>query len=176
MGLIYRHVPEQHALRLATLHELKVFVETGTLLGKSAAWASSHFQRVITIEGDEDYYNKAQAKNVGLPIEFILGLSKDVLPDIVQSLGRPALFFLDAHWSRDLTYGKPEVVCPVLDELRIINKGGLDHVIIVDDARLFGGLGWPSMSSVVSLLRKDGERKVTMKDDVFIAEPIKGDD
>jgi hypothetical protein len=61
-----------------------------------------------------------------------------MLPLILDHVQEPALIWLDAHWSRDLGYGRPEFgECPVLAEIEAITCHGLDHVVLIDDARYF---------------------------------------
>ena len=75
-------------------------VETGTLYAHTAFHASHWFERVISIELDESLHGSASA--LGLDgVEFLHGDSGVVIPQVVDRLESPTVFFLDAHWSGD---------------------------------------------------------------------------
>ena len=44
---------------------LKHFIETGTFLGHSSEWAADIFERVTTVESNEDYHAQACARLAG---------------------------------------------------------------------------------------------------------------
>jgi len=140
MGLINRGIPRNKTLELMDKFDIKNFIETGTHIGLTARWASLHFETVSTIERNAYYYQKAKSMLKSCPnVALYLGDSSDILRHVLRKTNNGlALVWLDAHWSRDLVYEKPEVICPVLRELEILRKDGRNHVIIVDDARLFG--------------------------------------
>ena len=171
MGNVFHGIPPKLALRLAKKHGLNVFVETGTFHGRTTEWAMKHFREVFTIEAHEPYFKKQQQRLGGRNVNFALADSSKFLPAFIPD--EPALFWLDAHWSPDLDSEKPDVVCPVLAEIRHINKSPVDHVIMIDDARLFGeAKGFPLMSEVIELLSDNGRRAVFVKQDVIIGEPV----
>lgn len=159
------------------------FVETGTHLGKTTLWASARFDRVYTIEGSREFYERtsqklAQVKN----IEFFLGSSREQLGAIVAKLDAPAVFWLDAHWMGDsATYDQDE--CPVLGEIEIINSSQLDHFIFIDDARLFLSPppkplsieGWPAIAAVFQALERR-DRYVVVFDDAIVAVPRRAEE
>lgn len=172
MGIVYRGIPKNHALDLRSKFNLRFFVETGTLIGATTKWASLHFEEVSTIECNRDYFalaskNLAKFDNVNL----IFGQSEGKLYDVLMTTHGLALVWLDAHWSRDLRYAKPDVVCPIMQEIDCVIADGRNHVIMVDDARLFTGKGgWPNR---VSLLKKlsYNDRHTYIQDDVIVSEP-----
>lgn len=70
------------------------------------------------------------------------------------------LFWLDAHWSGGDTYGE-EDECPLIEELEIIfDYPDKNHVILIDDARLFLApppypheiKNWPLMTNILQTL------------------------
>jgi hypothetical protein len=159
MGLIHPGVPRKLALALAKSLGADVFVETGTLTGETAAWAGEHFNRVISIEIDKALHEQACTLTAGKGnVELLLGPSERLLPQIARSLSGPAVFWIDAHYSGPGTGGE-EKQCPILEELAAIS--GANHLIMVDDARLFlNGPGmpcdsshWPSLVAVLDALR-----------------------
>lgn len=167
MGIITKGIPEQTALDLADKYNLTTFVESGTHVGKTSLFASQWFNEVYTIESVKYYHNIAKAK-MPSNVKLYLGSSQMWLPQIIKQLHNPALFWLDAHWSRDLQGEKPHVICPVLQEIRAINKFQYPHVIMVDDARLFGNPGWPSLDNVILSLSHN-RSNVWIEDDVIFA-------
>ena len=71
------------------------FVETGTFMGDSSAWAAGVFPNVVTIEKRQDFRDAAAQRHGHLPIRFLTGDSADLMPGIVDELTSPALFWLD---------------------------------------------------------------------------------
>lgn len=125
-----------------------VFVETGTLAGDTVFAMEPLFDRLYTIEIKEEYYCSTQQRYLEAiaasveprktKIQFLLGDSSSVLPDILPQLDTNCIFFLDGHWSAGDT-GKGDKDCPLMEEFAAIR----DHcaheaIIIVDDCRMFG--------------------------------------
>lgn len=173
MGNIYHGIPSKLALDMKKKYNLVTFVETGTLVGKTAEWAASRFTNVYTIELSYNWFIMAKVYLRGFKnVQLLHGRSQTVLKDLAPRLRYPTLFWLDAHWSRDLGYPRIEPsVCPVLEEIEHISKSELAHVILVDDFRLFGTeRGWPTKDKVKRALEAL-DKKVTFSDDVFVAVP-----
>lgn len=154
-------IPQDMALKLRNKFNLRYFVETGTLAGATAIWASPHFDRVITIELDPEQRKRAMVNAAARcwrdNIEFILGDSRDKLLPALAGLDAPALIWLDAHWGPDLGYKRPEAgECPILAELAQIKNCKFRHVVLIDDARLFTGNArerhnpshWPTLEAI----------------------------
>jgi hypothetical protein len=116
---------------------LEQFVETGTYHGKSAMLATSQFDLVTTCDIDPEKVKRLTGLRLPSPkrLVAICGNSPDVLRTIFADPDcKPALVWLDAHWSEGPKLG-PE--CPLLDELLAIGGTHGKHVILIDDARLF---------------------------------------
>lgn len=121
---------------------IPVFVETGTYLGESAIAAAQTFERVHTIEINDNLYNSQKAslgrfKNVCA----YLGDSVKVLPKVLSTINSSAFFWLDAHWSMGNTsYGQEHV--PLYRELDCIvayvKASKCSCIVAIDDVRLFG--------------------------------------
>ena len=149
---------EEMALALGDDFNIKTFIETGTWKAQTTTWASQNFEKVVTIEADNGYYERA--KSLGLSnTRFILGDSATELVKVVKRLKAPAIFWLDAHKCND----RPTVEtseCPLLVELKAIKATGLAHLILIDDARYFIGrpeyphdpTQWPTMDEVKAAL------------------------
>lgn len=171
--------PENLVLALQRQIGFDDFIETGTYQGDTAAWAARHFVHVTTIELGPTYHAAAQARFRSSPnVHVLAGESSAVLCEIIPTLAKPALFWLDAHWSGLDTAGR-EIECPLLAEVALINSVPHVHTVMVDDARLFCAPPprphqadlWPDLATTVAALRADGRRFVVLFDDVFVAVP-----
>jgi hypothetical protein len=177
MGTYYLGAPRELVLALQEAVGATTFVETGTCVGNTAAWAATAFDRVLTVEMADSLYAKAlELHGDNTRIEFHKGDSRRFLADVVPTLNGPALFWLDAHWSEGETYGADDP-CPLLEELRILN-GRSGDVIIIDDARQFlsppphphDAQRWPDIISILHLLAEG--RKVVVWRDCIVAVPL----
>jgi len=164
MGAITNSIPEWLAGALQREFALSTFVETGTGQGTSVLWAERNFATCISIEIDPSLYCQFQERYPHNSIEAWYGDSGIDLKFAVQELYVPALFWLDGHTDDH---------CPVIEELAAINASSLDHIIMIDDARLFGTMAaWPTREQVVGAAEASGRRIVFDVDDVLIAVPI----
>ena len=179
MGITRRGPPTAIISELKSTYNIPNFVETGTFLGDTAYWASKNFQYVFTVEFSDTIYQQAIQKygSVG-NITFLYGHTREKLKEIVSRIETPAVFWLDAHWSGDQTYGELDE-CPVLDEIDIINQFRNDSFIFIDDARLFLSSPpqphradqWPDITAVLSALNAGESRYIVVIEDVIIAVP-----
>lgn len=119
--------------------EYPIFIETGTLYGKTMESLSPYFKKLYTIEVFEPNYkisknNLSEYSNV----EQFLGNSVTILPDLCNKIEEPTIFFLDGHWSSGHSSFEKEHV-PLYNELKaIMIYMKTKCLIIIDDARLFG--------------------------------------
>lgn len=171
--------PQDLILALQARMGLGQFVETGTFRGDTAAWAAGHFRHVVTIELSPEYHAAAAARFRGHEgIRALQGDSATRIREVVAALEKPALFWLDAHWSGLDTAGR-EAECPLLAEVAAINASPLGHVVLVDDARLFcappprphRAEQWPDLAATTAALAAAGRRHVVLVEDVFVAVP-----
>jgi hypothetical protein len=180
MGCFQMGPPTDLVLRLKSEYGLKDFVETGTYYGKTAFWAASYFDRVITIEYSKKIYDEVISRP-GKPknIQFLFGDSTHLLKTIVPALPCPAFFWLDSHWCEGETHGQGDD-CPLLQEISEIIISPQRHFIFIDDARLFMSPPplphqadqWPSISGVVDVLRKGTYQPyIVIFNDVIISVP-----
>ncbi|MER9228543.1 hypothetical protein NKI39_23470 [Mesorhizobium sp. M0664] len=128
-------------------------VEIGSYKGVTTKRMSYLFEKVISVEIDEELYHQASKRCAGRKnVELMLGDGAKLLPDIAAEV-RTALIFLDGHFSGGIT-GQGDEPEPVLKELDLI-QANLDHfcAVIVDDFRLFGvEPGWPRKAEVMQKL------------------------
>lgn len=180
MGLVRMGPPTELILQLMERYELRNFIETGTYYGNTAVWAASHFDNVITIEYSREIYEETIARHGKIQnINFMFGDSRAALQSIVSKLTRPAIFWLDSHWSGGKTYGQNDE-CPLIEEILAIVKSKRAHFVFIDDARLFMSPPprpnrieqWPSIDEVIEAI-KSGSHKyyIVLFEDVIIAVP-----
>lgn len=180
MGIVRMGPPTDMICKLKRTFDIKIFVETGTFLGNTAYWASTNFDRVFTIEGAEDLFQRTAKRFKHVDnIQFVFGDSRNGLLEIVSQVDGPAIFWLDAHWSGGETYGEFGE-CPIIREIEIINHSKYDSFIFIDDARLFLSPPprphkiehWPNIITLLNTLQEnDAGRYIVVFDDVIIAVP-----
>jgi ubiquinone/menaquinone biosynthesis C-methylase UbiE len=180
MGTVQPGLPRDLALYLRDTFGLADFIETGTFLGDTAAWAAGAFARATTIEAAASLHARAAARHGHLKnLRLVLGDSRAELPRMLASAERPALLWLDGHWSDGETFGQG-AECPLADELRAVTASRVEHFVLIDDARLFlsppppphDPRQWPTMPQIVEMLRAGGrDPYVVVVDDVIIAVP-----
>lgn len=180
MGIVRMGPPTDLISLLQKEFGIQSFVETGTYYGRTAEWAASVFNNVLTIEYSKDLFERAKEsyKHVS-NIQFLYGDSRTVLEQILPDLKEPVLFWLDAHWSGGITYGDVDQ-CPLLEEIEIINHYFPRSYIFIDDARLFTSPPqpphiveqWPDIFSVLSSLNTPEEKRYSVIiEDVIISVP-----
>ena len=126
------------------------FVETGTAVGETCLWASSHFDKVVTVEYMDDLYESSVERLWNVDnIKLIHGDSALWVPLIVRAVG-PAVWFLDAHNVNRQDGLTPPQETVVMKEIVEVSRALISkHIIIVDDLRLFGDVeGYPSMDDI----------------------------
>lgn len=163
------------ALTLRDTYNLTTFIETGTYKAATTTWAAENFERVVSIELDEGLHNRAKeifAKQKG--VKLVQGDSATELAKVLKRLKKPALIWLDAHWCKAGKATRAE--CPLREELAAIRDSGVEHFILIDDARLFENppnSDWPTMTEIEELLP---ERYLyTIRDDAIIATPLEAE-
>ena len=180
MGAIRFGAPTELVLWLRDIFDVNVFVETGTNRAETAIWASANFKRVFTIEAYEPLYRQAlQASGDHKNIQFLHGDSRTHMKALLSSLANPAIFWLDAHWCGEQSFGTTEE-CPVIGELKLLNASKVAHIVLIDDARLFLAppppphkpSHWPDIATICGLLSAAStNRYVVVHDDVIVAVP-----
>jgi hypothetical protein len=153
-----RPIPPPHAFKQATIagygraFRLAALVETGTYLGDTVEAQRKRFRKVVSIELSPDLYRAALARFANRQnVTLLEGDSADLMESVVAQLERPALFWLDGHYSAGITaHGSLDT--PVQRELEIILASADNHVILVDDARCFGSGDYPTLDAVQALV------------------------
>jgi hypothetical protein len=174
------NVPVRLAERLRDRLGIRDFVETGTYRGGTVRIMSPRFERIHTVELQPAIYEATKERLSNLTnVDFRLGDTEAHLPDILSRLNGPALIWLDAHWSAGET-GKTDTQCPLLRELAIVYGTRSDHVVMIDDARLFMAPApppmkpedWPSLAQIEAFLaRQQPAPFAKVVGDVIVAVP-----
>ena len=145
------------------------FVETGTHVGKTLGYFANKGIECTSIELSRELYQAActlfkARKNVRL----VQGDSGQRLPELLQEMNKPALFWLDGHYSADLT-ASAETHTPVSAELKaILNHPINQHVILIDDARYFDGTNdYPHLDDLLRVIREDGSYNAEVSTDII---------
>jgi len=148
--LTLRHYARHYALR--------TFVETGTFRGETIEFLLPEMERVHSVELSGQLHAAALEKFKDRPqVHLHKGDSATILPEIIRGLKRPALIWLDAHYSAKVTAHGPEET-PILAELRaVFGCSKVLHVILIDDAREFEDKDtYPTLEEVRKLAPENG--------------------
>jgi hypothetical protein len=143
------------SLDLSFLHKLRedfntysIFIETGTYHGETINNMEPYFDILYTIELSEYFYNLTKVKYNGNKITFLQGNSSIVLSELLVTINKPCMFFLDGHYSSHGT-AKGNKDVPIYDELIAIKQQcTYNALIIIDDCRLFGTCGPEDWSDI----------------------------
>jgi hypothetical protein len=161
----------QTVLEYANRFNIHTFIETGTYLGQMVDAVKGEFDKIYSIELDDILYRRARRRFSKYPhITIVKGDSGDILPDILQIINQPALFWLDAHFSWGMTT-KGEKYTPILNEIETImnSPSSKAHIILIDDAFCFNGsCDYPTYDHLkYFLVNIDHSLKIEMKDDII---------
>lgn len=154
----------KHACLLRNGIPNATWVETGTYLGQTTQFLSSHAKMVYSIEPETRLFAEAKKRFALTPnIELINGLSEDILPELLPRLNGNVNFWLDGHYSSGVTFRGPQDT-PILDELKCIshNMHRFDEFcVLIDDVRCFNpSLGeyssYPALGELVNWAATNG--------------------
>lgn len=145
------------------------FIETGTYLGSMVEHIAETGVDCITIEIDDEIHRRAvdilkRKKN----IRCVKGDSAALLPEVLRSISRPAVFWLDGHYSGGFT-GKADLDTPVSAELQMIMDHPVKgHIVLIDDARDFtGNDGYPRLSTLLSHFDDNPDYRAEVSADII---------
>lgn len=144
-----------------------ILVESGTYLGDMVFAQLNNFKKIYSIELDYSLWKKAKKRFRNYPhVSIIQGDSGKILNRVLGEINEPAIFWLDGHYSGGIT-AQGENVTPIFEELDIIFKSPFNHVLLIDDARLFNGQnGYPTMEELENyIFKKKPACKITVNDD-----------
>ena len=125
-------------------------IETGTYRGDMLAAVEGSFDVLYSIELSPELHLRAVRRFKGKPkIRLLQGDSAQVLPEVLSKLAKPALFWLDAHYSAGVT-ARAFADTPIRAELAAVLAHPVSgHVILIDDARQFSPeFGYPTLEEL----------------------------
>jgi hypothetical protein len=138
----------------------------------------NHFDHIYSIELSREYHDAAKKRFSAFPhIELLMGDSGAVLRDVLGNLDGPALFWLDGHYSGGMT-ARGAKDTPIIEELDCLYPSRFEHVVIIDDARLFGtDPAYPSIDEVREhVLSRDRMLEIDVVDDAIRIMPMRKED
>lgn len=151
------HARKQEIVReYGRRYGVDTLVETGTYLGLMVRAMRREFETVYSIELDEALFRRAQARFGRYSnVHLMQGDSSKLLPELLNRITNPALFWLDAHWSGDIT-ARGETDTPIREELAAVltHPVAAQHVVLIDDAGDFDGGDYPTITAVRSLVNQ----------------------
>jgi hypothetical protein len=119
------------------------FIETGSFKGGGIAMAlEAGFSHVISTEIDPKYYYMCKERfSLDQRVELVFGDTCLIMPQVLERVTTPSIFWLDAHYQYEAGIGLEKV--PLLTELKAISESSIkDHIIMIDDRRLMGVDFW----------------------------------
>lgn len=143
-------------------YRLRTFVETGTFLGDTVDFFKDRFDQLYSIELSEELFTEASNRFANIAnVTMLQGDSGVQLGNLIRKIDRPALFWLDGHYSHEFFMGdryiktaRGEKVTPIINELTVLLGHSHQHVILIDDARLFNGQhDYPRMDQIKEMVR-----------------------
>jgi hypothetical protein len=164
-------VKEKLINQYAKKYGTKVFIETGTYLGIMINALKDSFDTLYSIELSEVLYKRAlKLFKKYKKINIIYGDSGSVISIVIAGLNEPALFWLDGHYSGGVTE-KADIETPIMKELECIFTHPIkNHLILIDDARLFiGKRDYPTLEVIRDFTAKHlKDFSFTVQDDILI--------
>ncbi len=171
-----RSGPTPHLIKQATIKEyankfnIQTLIETGTFMGDMVSGMRDEFDTIISIELSRNLCRRAKKKFSGIShVQILEGDSGKLLPSVLSSVTKPALFWLDAHCSAGFTE-KSDCETPIRQELEcILNHHITRHVILIDDAPCFTGQNdYPSLKELKeTVLRNRPSFDVEVREDII---------
>jgi hypothetical protein len=140
----------------ARKYELEVFVETGTFRGDTLDYLQPELGELYSVELSEKLHAEAFERFRGNEkIRLLQGDSGKVLRELIPTITKPALIWLDAHYSAKVT-AHGDLETPILAELEaIFHLSKAKHIILIDDVRDFlHNPNYPSLDAVKSMALK----------------------
>lgn len=140
-------------LSLAKINDAKIFIESGTHKGQTVKRMQGHFEEIYSIELNDELYAFNVKQFSAFPeIKILHGDSGQVLADLLPTLNKKSLFWLDGHYDFTSITSKGELVTPIRKELKHISAHNKKHVVLIDDARLFDGTSdYPTIEEVKTM-------------------------
>ena len=169
--------PQHVKIRILKSNSLQnaTWIETGTYLGDTTSKLAKISQKVISIEPQTElsvFASKRLRRHKN--VEIINATSESSITDILKGISGPTCFWLDGHYSGDVTFQGSEV-SPISAELSAISRYLTRNkvVVLIDDFRLFvnsATTGSPPQSTLIAWA-SENNLFWTVEHDIFIAKP-----
>jgi hypothetical protein len=153
---------------------ISILIETGTYLGDMVNSQLNNFETIYSVELSNDLWKRAIKRfNRFKKIKLLQGDSGVVLHDLVPRINERAIFWLDGHYSAGIT-AKGEKDCPIFEELGAIFKSKINHILLIDDARLFiGEHDYPTIEVLTNyILSNFPQSNIEINNDIICVELI----
>ena len=150
-------------------YSLQTLIETGTYNGEMIDEMKKKFNKIISIEIGKSLYDIAVKKfKKNKNVTLICGDSGKIIKDIMIEISKPCLFWLDGHFS-GLGTSKGELTTPILEELDSILNHHCNHIVLIDDARLFNGEDdYPNLNRLKQyVFKKNKKYKFKVENDII---------
>jgi hypothetical protein len=173
---VYHPSPVHDLIRsIAAENAIKVFFETGTYLGNTVFGVKSAFDEVYSVELSGELAALARERFAkDLNVQIICGDSSRALANFLSRLDRPAVFWLDAHYSAGIT-AMGALQTPIREELSgILAHPVRQHHILIDDVKDFNGQNdYPTVDEILDTVREfgAGSYRAWVEGSVFRIEP-----
>ena len=145
------------------------FIETGTYLGDTLNYIAERGIKCVSIELSEELHRNAVNRfNSYKNVTLFQGDSAERLPELLQEIYKPALFWLDGHYSSGVT-ASAKTHTPISTELEAILRHPIkQHVILIDDAHCFNGTnGYPHLDDFLRVIRDEGSYFAEVSTDII---------
>ena len=155
-------LPPPHAIKQRAIQYYqkrsgyRLLVETGTYKGDMILAQKDFFKKIYSIELSQPLFERAKKRFRKYPyVTLLQGNSGDVIANVLTELKEPAIFWLDGHYSGGIT-ATIDKYSPINEELALlIAHNQWQHVILIDDARVFTGEhGYPTIEEVRQVTAK----------------------
>lgn len=168
-------IPPPHKIKQFAITEMgkkyncKILVETGTFRGDMLEAQKNNFDKLFSIELSTIFWETAKKRfKNDTQIILLQGDSGEMLPTLTPSLDQPTLFWLDGHYCGSST-ALSAIECPIYAELDAVFNNNRDHVILIDDARMFvGKRDYPTIPELTNYVKKKApDYTVSVIDDII---------
>ncbi len=156
-------------VQLLRTHNLHIVVESGTFLGDTCRFLSRRGYAVTTIELDPQLAAFARLRFAGNKnVRVVEGDSGELLAEIATALDKPALYYLDGHYSGPGT-AKAVLETPIMHEIKaVLAHAAPKSIVVIDDARCFGhDKDFPTMAELSDFLRTYGISNIRNENDTI---------
>lgn len=160
--------------RFARATGIRTFIETGTFFGDMVEAIQGEFARVFSIELEPALRRRAAVRFQALShVTIVEGDSSTALEEVLRGLDERCLLWLDGHFSGGVTARGASDTPVRLELAHVLRHPVRDHVVLIDDARLFGSGDYPTVDELAADVRgARPEWSVAVEDDVIrIARP-----